>query len=116
MSEAALTDSITAQASLAANWRPASGNSRKTMSPRASWAWSVTPMVSVPSSSTRTHSWDLVYLRLLGTLLMVFSDREGGRDRECPGCAQRWRVRKLPAFSGRRGDGSDDCLAVAHEG
>jgi hypothetical protein len=36
------------------------------MSPRASWAWSVTPMVRVPSSSVRIHSWDLVYLQIGG--------------------------------------------------
>jgi hypothetical protein len=52
MSEAALTDSTTATflAGLdhAADF---AGSSRKTMSPSASWAWSVMPMVTLPSAS-----------------------------------------------------------------
>ncbi|MCY1459058.1 hypothetical protein D9M71_764980 [compost metagenome] len=71
MSEAAFTDSTTASASPAPTDLPTSGSSRKTMSPSASCAWSVMPMVSVPSASTRTHSCDSVYLRSAGKFMKV---------------------------------------------
>src|SRR4028119_679689 len=45
---------------------PISGSSTKTTSPSSSWAWSVMPTVATPSS-TRTHSWLLVYWRSPGT-------------------------------------------------
>src|SRR5882762_6915669 len=86
MSEAALTDSTTAHASSAATLRPTSGNSTNTTSPSASWAKSVMPIVTVPSASLRTHSCEAVYLRSAGTFI------------ESSPC------------------GSDQRLAVAHEG
>src|SRR5512139_2284724 len=76
MSEAALTDSTTAHSSPALTWRPASGRSRKTMSPSASWAWSVMPTVTVPSASSFTHSWDLVYFRSAGTFISFLLDED----------------------------------------
>ena len=42
------------------------------MSPSASWAWSVMPMVTRPSASSLAHSWDWVYFRSAGTF-MLFS-------------------------------------------
>src|SRR5581483_10321129 len=72
-SDAAFTDSTTAHSFPAASLRPASGNSTYTKSPMRSWASSVMPTVTVPSDSRRTHSWDLVYLRLGGVLLIGFS-------------------------------------------
>src|SRR5512139_2933679 len=75
-SEAALTDSTTAQASPAATRRPASGASTNTRSPSACWAWSEIPTVTVPSASRRAHSWDLRNRRSAGTLLMVCSVKE----------------------------------------
>src|ERR1700690_3154094 len=72
MSLAVFTDSTTAQASPAFTFRPLSGSSTKTMSVSSCWAWSVMPTVAV-SPLTRTHSWDLVYLRSEGTLLINLS-------------------------------------------
>src|SRR5690606_16671576 len=37
-----------------------------------SWAWSVMPTVTRPSSARRAHSWDLAYFRSAGTF-MFFS-------------------------------------------
>ncbi len=45
------------QALPAANWRPRSGSSTNTTSPRAAWAWSVMPTLTLPSASRRAHSW-----------------------------------------------------------
>src|SRR5512137_803385 len=86
MSDAAFTDSTTAQDSSAASLRPTSGNSTNTTSPSASCAKSVMPIVTVPSASLRTHSCDAVYLRSAGTFIVVL-----------------------------RLGGSDECLALAHE-
>src|SRR6056297_3498359 len=49
---------------------PCSGSSTKTRSPSDSWAWSVMPRVTEPSSSRRSHSWSLVYFRSPGTSLI----------------------------------------------
>src|SRR6185436_20941670 len=73
MSEAALTDSTTAQASPAMTRRPGSGTSTNTRSPSACCAWSEMPTVTLPSDSSRAHSWDLRYRRSAGTLLMTSS-------------------------------------------
>src|SRR5208282_6022037 len=82
MSLAVLTDSTTAAASPLLNCLPVSGSSTKTMSVNSCWAWSVMPTVAV-SPLTRTHSWDLVYFRSEGTLLINFvyftSKRPGGK-------------------------------------
>src|ERR1700690_1890706 len=72
MSLAVFTDSTTAQPSPLLNFLPISGSSTKTMSVNSCWAWSVMPTVAV-SPLTRTHSWDLVYLRSEGTLLINLS-------------------------------------------
>src|SRR5512135_2852592 len=42
-----------------------------TMSPSRSCAWWVMPTASVPSASTRTHSWLGVYLRSAGMLMFA---------------------------------------------
>src|SRR5215218_11009200 len=59
-SETALTLSTVPKESPDPMVSPTSGNSTKTTSPSSSWAWSVMPIVTVPSS-VRTHSWLLVY-------------------------------------------------------
>src|SRR5204862_8018108 len=69
MSDAAFTDSTTAQTSPCVTDRPTTGSSMKTRSPSASCAWSVIPTVRIPSSSVRTHSWLAVYLRSAGTFI-----------------------------------------------
>src|SRR5688500_12275538 len=63
ISEAALTDSTTAQFSPRLSLRPVSGRWTYTTSPSWSCAWSVMPTVSVPSGSARTHWWLGVYFR-----------------------------------------------------
>src|SRR6185436_4131637 len=70
MSLAVLTDSTTAQASPALNWRPTAGSSTKTMSVSSCWAWSVMPTVAV-SPATRSHSWDLAYFKSAGTFELI---------------------------------------------
>jgi hypothetical protein len=75
MSEAAFTDSTTAHSSPALTVRPTAGSSRKTMSPSASWAWSVMPMVTLPSASSRAHSWEAAYFRLSGVFMCISSDQ-----------------------------------------
>src|SRR6185369_17227640 len=72
MSEAAFTDSTTPTASPAFTLRPGLGGSTKTMSPSCSWAWSVIPMLTVPSPSRFTHSCDSVYRRSCGTFMSFF--------------------------------------------
>src|SRR5439155_18555991 len=74
MSDAALTDSTTAIASPAFAARPTAGSSMNTRSPSASCAWSVMPMVIVPSASGRTHSWLSVYLRFAGTFIVCLRE------------------------------------------
>src|SRR5450432_393018 len=69
MSDAAFTDSTTAQTSPAFTFRPTAGNSMNTRSPSACCAWSVMPIVSVPSSPTRIHSWLAVYFKSAGTFM-----------------------------------------------
>src|SRR5450432_3041467 len=69
MSDAAFTDSTTAQTSPAFTLRPTAGNSMNTRSPSACCAWSVMPIVSVPSSPTRIHSWLAVYFKSAGTFM-----------------------------------------------
>src|SRR5271170_7858508 len=71
MSLAVFTDSTTAQASPAFNLRPTSGSSTKTTSVNSCCAWSLMPTVAV-SPLTRTHSWDFVYFKSVGTLLINF--------------------------------------------
>src|SRR5688572_4825389 len=75
-SEAALTDSTTAQASPAASFLPASGTSTKTRSPSASCAWSVMPTSTLPSGNARIHSCFFVYLRSAGMLLLIDGSAE----------------------------------------
>src|SRR5574340_1498295 len=67
-----------------------------TMSPSRSCAWWVMPTVSVPSASTRTHSWLGVYLRSAG--MLMFAPDNQGRPRMCG----------LTVFL-------DQCFADAHE-
>src|SRR5690606_22622838 len=69
MSEAAFTDSTTLISCLALTTAPWVGSSMNTMSPSSSWAWSEMPTVTVPSSSTRTHSWVAAYFKSSGKLL-----------------------------------------------
>src|SRR3954462_2710294 len=81
MSEAALTDSSTAQASPLATLRPACGTSTNTTSPSCSWAYWVMPMVPT-SPSTRIHSCSWLYLvsaiyKLLSAVVGVFDERRG---------------------------------------
>src|SRR5208283_1144642 len=71
MSLAVFTDSTTAQASPLLIFRPTSGSSTKTMSVNSCCAWSVMPTVAV-SPLRRTHSWDFVYFKSGGTLLINF--------------------------------------------
>src|ERR1044071_9920592 len=75
-SEAAFTDSTTANASPAFSVLPASGTSTNTRSPSAPCAWSVMPTSTLPLASVRTHSCDLVYLRSAGMLLMCLGSRK----------------------------------------
>src|SRR5215470_18402178 len=77
MSDAALTDSTTPQASPASTLRPTAGSSMNTRSPSASCAWSVMPTVNAPSGSARTHSWLSVYLSSAGTFMTHSPDRLG---------------------------------------
>jgi hypothetical protein len=72
-SEAAFTDSTTAQASPVASRRPASGTSTNTRSPSDCCAWSVIPISTLPSGSVRNHSWLFVYLRSAGIWLIQLS-------------------------------------------
>src|SRR5215831_12526077 len=69
MSEAALTDSTIAQASFAVTRLPFSGSSINTKSPSDSCAWSVIPMVTLPSASALIHSWLAVYFTSAGTFI-----------------------------------------------
>src|SRR5258708_7448682 len=71
MSLAFLVDSTTALASPALSWRLVSGSSTNTMSLSSCCAKSLMPMVATPSA-TRTHSWDLAYLRSEGMLDINF--------------------------------------------
>src|SRR5438552_2154601 len=88
MSDAAFTDSTTAQASPLATLRPACGTSTNTTSPSCSCAYCVMPMVPT-SPSTRIHSCSWEYLvsaikRLLSAVVGVFDERHGhdlGRHR-----------------------------------
>src|SRR6056297_1057867 len=70
MSEAALTDSTTPASSPASSAVPVSGNSTKTTSPSACCACSVIPTVTLPSSSSRAHSWLAAYFSSLGVRLI----------------------------------------------
>src|SRR5690348_2206475 len=79
-SEAAFTDSTTAQDSPALRLRPFLGGSTNTRSPSAAWAWSVMPTVATPSAPSFTHSWLLVYFRSAGILLMVLSVMKKHRE------------------------------------
>src|SRR5580704_15626954 len=88
-SDAAFTDSTTAQASPARSVRPASGTSTNTRSPSAPCAWSVMPISRVPSASVRTHSCDLVYLRSSGSLLMSVLKRVDSGDQGAPEAHER---------------------------
>src|SRR5262245_2051904 len=81
MSDAAFTDSTTAQASPLATLRPASGTSTNTTSPSCSWAYWVMPMVPT-SPSTRIHSCSLLYLtwaigELLSAVVGVLDEGHG---------------------------------------
>src|SRR5215831_1288722 len=71
MSEAALTDSTIAQASFAVTRLPFSGSSINTKSPSDSCAWSVIPMVTLPSASALIHSWLAVYFKSAGTFIAL---------------------------------------------
>src|SRR5690606_29899187 len=71
MSDAVLTDSITATVSPAFTLRPTSGSSTNTTSPSWSCAWSVMPTVTTPPPSWRTHSCDLAYLRSSGVFMLL---------------------------------------------
>src|SRR6266513_1349725 len=79
MSLAVFTDSTTAHASPAFTCRPTAGSSTKTTSVSSCCAWSVMPTVAV-SPLTRTHSWDLAYLRSEGTLLIIGSNLQRRYD------------------------------------
>src|SRR5208282_6713145 len=81
MSLAVFTDSTTAQASPLLILRPTSGSSTKTRSVSSCCAWSVMPTVAV-SPATRTHSWNFVYFKPEGTLLINFftADYADGAD------------------------------------
>src|ERR1700728_654392 len=74
-SDAALTDSTTAQASPAFSARPASGTSTNTRSPSALCACSEMPTSTTPLGAApfagRTHSWLLVYRKSVGMLLKL---------------------------------------------
>src|SRR5262245_19492798 len=81
MSDAAFTDSTTAQASPLATLRPACGTSTNTTSPSCSWASGVMPMVPT-SPSTRIHSCSWEYLvsaiwQLLSAVVGVLDERHG---------------------------------------
>src|SRR3546814_2845779 len=41
------------------------------MSPSSPWAWSEMPTVTLPSPSTRAHSWDFMNFRSPGISLML---------------------------------------------
>src|SRR4051812_4287716 len=70
MSLAVLTDSTTATASPALTLRPTAGTSTNTTSVSSCCAWSVIPTVAT-SPATRTHSWELAYLRSEGTFELI---------------------------------------------
>src|SRR6267154_6258351 len=83
MSEAAFTDSTTAQASPLTTLRPAFGTSTNTTSPSCSWAYWVMPMVPT-SPSTLIHSCSWLYLTLaipkLLSAVVGMSDERHGHD------------------------------------
>src|SRR5690606_1039997 len=78
MSDAAFTDSTTAQALPASTRSPTFGSSTYTRSPSRPWAWSEMPTVTLPSPSTRVHSWDFRNFRSPGISLMGYSAATGG--------------------------------------
>src|SRR5688572_3598723 len=70
-SEAAFTDSTTATAVPASTRSPTFGSSTYTRSPSRPCAWSLMPMVTLPSPSTRAHSWDFMNFRSPGISFIV---------------------------------------------
>src|SRR5437764_5703203 len=66
MSDTDLVDSTSPSAPPVSSDVPRSGSWTNTTSPRASWAKSVIPIRTLPSSS-RAHSWSFVYRRSSGT-------------------------------------------------
>src|SRR6266542_1109605 len=84
MSDTDLVDSTSPSAPPASRDVPGSGSWTNTPSPRASWAKSVMPTRTLPSSR-RAHSWSLVYLRSSGTFTKLGSYRMGRPQRRGPG-------------------------------
>src|SRR5207248_385541 len=68
MSDTDLVDSTSPRDPPASSEAPSSGSWTNTTSPRASWAKSVIPTRTLPSSR-RAHSWSLVYRRSSGTFI-----------------------------------------------
>src|SRR3954451_10259964 len=96
MSETDLVDSTSPMGVPGPTSSPTSGSWTKTMSPRASWAWSVIPTrttVAVPSvPCTSAHSCWSVYRRSSGVAMRRSSPGNGWRARA--GCcgSRRWSV------------------------
>src|SRR4051812_5739557 len=91
MSDTDLVDSTSPRAPPAWSDAPSSGSWTNTTSPRASWAKSVMPTRTLPSSM-RAHSWSLVYRRSSGTFTGLGSYRMGGPQRRGPGEGRKGRV------------------------
>src|SRR2546430_1002626 len=116
MSDAAFTDSTTAQASPLATLRPAGGRSTNTPSPNHSCAHGLLPVLPM-SPSTRIHSCSWEYLvsaiqKLLSAVGGVFDERHG-RDLGWRRLAAHQKLElgaagRLAAFDITHGDGAPE--------